>query len=275
MRDFLLVVLALAWLLGTWLRLYRQARFFQIEEYLSRRYLAWVWRNPKELLPRQPLMAWFVGSVFVMLSEAPDGVMPHAAAVFAALVASWPPRESEIKKPLVRTGRLKRILVIAAAVSTVVLLIALYLYDATLETRIAAFEIGTISALGMVLLLLAPLWLTLGNLLLQPYEAQLRRLYLRQARNVLALIQPKIVGITGSYGKTTTKVYLSELLNLRYRTYATPKSYNTLMGISLAINRDLADDFRTEYFISEMGAYVPRRDRTNLPADATGHRHRD
>ena len=45
-------------------------------------------------------------------------------------------------------------------------------------------------------------------------------------------------------------------MSVRYQTYATPKSYNTLMGISLAINRDLADDYRTEYFIIEMGAYV-------------------
>ena len=90
-----------------------------------------------------------------------------------------------------------------------------------------------------------------------PTKPLMRRLYLRRARRVLTQIQPKVIGITGSYGKTTTKVFLRDLLNLRYRTYATPKSYNTLMGISLAINRDLADDLRAEYFISEMGAYVP------------------
>ena len=84
----------------------------------------------------------------------------------------------------------------------------------------------------------------------------MRRRYLQQAANVLGQIRPKIIGITGSYGKTTTKNFLRDILSLRYHTYATPKSYNTLMGISLAINRDLADDYRTEYFISEMGAYV-------------------
>ena len=65
-----------------------------------------------------------------------------------------------------------------------------------------------------------------------------------------------MIGITGSYGKTTTKHFLRDILSARYHAYATPKSYNTLMGISLAINRDLVDDYRSEYFISEMGAYV-------------------
>ena len=108
----------------------------------------------------------------------------------------------------------------------------------------------------MALFLLAPVWLTAGNALMQPVEATLRRRYLRQAERALDKISPKIIGITGSYGKTTTKSFLRDIMSVRYQTYATPKSYNTLMGISLAINRDLVDDYRTEYFISEMGAYV-------------------
>ena len=257
MRDGLLVVLALAWLLGTWLRIYRQARFYQIEEYMSRRYLAWVWRNPNEMLPRRPLLAGLAGITLVTLLQMPRSNIVLAIAILSAIVSCYPPRAREIKKPLVLTGRMKRILVAAAAVSAVALLLALPLSHIALDTPNHALEVAALSALGMLLFLLTPVWLTLGNLLLQPYEAVMRRLYLKRARDVLTQIQPKVIGITGSYGKTTTKVFLRDLLNLRYRTYATPKSYNTLMGISLAINRDLADDFRAEYFISEMGAYVP------------------
>lgn len=257
MRESLFVVLASIWLVGTWLRIYRQARFYQIEEYMSRRYLNWVWRNSQELLPRRPLMAWFLGLVFALLIEAPDLVLPSMIAVFAAIVACIPPGEREIKKPLVRTGRLKRILASAVVLCTVALLAAISLALNFPEMAASPLETSALGTLGLVLFLLVPVWLTLGNLLLQPYEAQMRRIYMSQARDVLAQIQPKIIGITGSYGKTTTKVFLRDLMNLRYRTYATPKSYNTLMGISMAINRDLADDFRTEYFISEMGAYVP------------------
>ncbi len=66
-----------------------------------------------------------------------------------------------------------------------------------------------------------------------------------------------MIGITGSYGKTSTKSYLAHILNGRYHAYPTPKSYNTLMGVCLAINNDLADDHSIDYFIAEMGAYVP------------------
>ncbi len=257
MRDSLLAGIAIAWLLGTWLRVYRQARYYQIEEYMSRRYLAWVRRNPSEWLPRRPLLAWFAGVALVILLQSIDGGLTVAIAILSTLLACYPPKAREIKKPLVRTGRMKRILVAAAAVSTVAMLFAIVFSSSALDARDAIAEILTLSTLGMLLFLLAPLWLTLGNLLLQPYEAFMRRLFLKRARDVLSQVRPKIIGITGSYGKTTTKVFLRDLLNLRYRSYATPKSYNTLMGISLAINSDLADDFRTEYLISEMGAYVP------------------
>lgn len=257
MQDNLLPGLAIAWLLGTWLRVYRQARYYQIEEYMSRRFLAWVRRNPDEWLPRRPLLAWLAGMLALILLQSANGELPWAIAVLSTIVVCYPPRAREIKKPLIRTGRMKRILVAAVAVSTVSMAFASVYSSAALDSRDATFEIAALSALGMLLFLLAPIWLTLGNLLLQPYEAFMRRLYLNQARKVLSQVQPKIIGITGSYGKTTTKVFLRDLLNLRYRTYATPKSYNTLMGISLAINSDLAEDFRTEYLISEMGAYVP------------------
>jgi UDP-N-acetylmuramoyl-tripeptide--D-alanyl-D-alanine ligase len=48
-----------------------------------------------------------------------------------------------------------------------------------------------------------------------------------------------------------------QILNGRWRAYPTPKSYNTLMGICLAINNDLATDYSVDYFIVEMGAYIP------------------
>jgi UDP-N-acetylmuramoyl-tripeptide--D-alanyl-D-alanine ligase len=52
-------------------------------------------------------------------------------------------------------------------------------------------------------------------------------------------------------------MYLAQILNGRYHAYPTPRSYNTLMGICLAINNDVADNHRIDYFIAEMGAYVP------------------
>ena len=257
MHELLHIALAVIWLVGAWMRIYRQARLYQIEEYMSGRYLRWAWSYPRLLPPARPSAAWFLGlALGIVLGEAPDSIMPIVIATIAALVAAIPPRETEVKKQFVVTPRVKRILVGAYLLSTAAFapIVPASLTPAVVDTRFVLVVLT--STFGFVIFYLAPLWLVAGNLLMQPLEAFLRRRYLQQAKHVLASIGPKIIGITGSYGKTTTKSFLRDILGVRYRTYATPKSYNTLMGISLAINRDLADDYRTEYFISEMGAYV-------------------
>ena len=110
---------------------------------------------------------------------------------------------------------------------------------------------------GLALFLLAPLVLVIGNLLMTPVEAAFRRTFVNRARRALQEVNPVVIGITGSYGKTSTKTYLAHILNGRYHAYPTPKSYNTLMGVCIAINNDLADNHSIDYFIAEMGAYVP------------------
>jgi UDP-N-acetylmuramoyl-tripeptide--D-alanyl-D-alanine ligase len=61
------------------------------------------------------------------------------------------------------------------------------------------------------------------------------------------------VGITGSFGKTTTKVCAAAVAELRGPAYATPASYNTFLGVVRAINEGLSARHRT--LIAEMGAY--------------------
>lgn len=67
-----------------------------------------------------------------------------------------------------------------------------------------------------------------------------------------AMHDMKIVGITASYGKTGIKNIIAHLLKAKYKTYATPRSVNTLGGVIKDINEDLPDD--TEFYVVEMGA---------------------
>ncbi len=257
MSEFLLPVLAAIWLLGAWMRVYQQARFFQIEEYMSRRYLRWFRLRRSRLLPARPIAASILGlAIATLLAEAPESVAPVVAAILAAIAAVFPQRQGEMKKSFAVTARMKRLLGGAWIASAIAWILAFALSFTRLPLDASILRIIMTSAIGLTLYLSAPIWLVAGNMMLQPLEAALRRRYLRQAADTLGKIQPKVIGITGSYGKTTTKSFLRDILSARFNAYATPKSYNTLMGISLAINRDLADDYRTEYFISEMGAYV-------------------
>jgi len=61
-----------------------------------------------------------------------------------------------------------------------------------------------------------------------------------------------VIGITASYGKTSIKNYIEHLLKAKYKTYATPRSVNTLGGVMKDVNDDLPAD--TEVYVVEMGA---------------------
>ncbi|MDX1995736.1 MAG: UDP-N-acetylmuramoyl-tripeptide--D-alanyl-D-alanine ligase [bacterium] len=256
MQSLALAVLVLIWLGGTLVRIYRQARFYQIEEYMPLRYLRWTLAKRERILPQRTIVAGFLAAVLAFfLSEAPGSILPAVVAATASLVAVWPPDEGEIKKRFNRTPRATRLL--GAAFFTAVVLMAIGLWIvAALGLDAIEFQVIGVLVVGLVNYLFAPLHLIAGNTLMTPVEAFLRQRFINQARAVLAQIQPRVVGITGSYGKTTTKHFLSEILNGRYKTYPTPKSYNTMMGVCIAINKDLANDFSIEYFIVEMGAYI-------------------
>ncbi|NQY53432.1 MAG: UDP-N-acetylmuramoyl-tripeptide--D-alanyl-D-alanine ligase, partial [Campylobacteraceae bacterium] len=64
----------------------------------------------------------------------------------------------------------------------------------------------------------------------------------------------KIVAITASYGKTSIKNYLYQVLQHKFITYKTPRSVNTIAGIVLDVNKDLPAN--AEIYIAEAGARV-------------------
>lgn len=63
----------------------------------------------------------------------------------------------------------------------------------------------------------------------------------------------RAIGITGSYGKTSTKEFLYQTLKTKYRVLRTPESYNTVFGIAKVVDLELDNNY--DFFICEMGAY--------------------
>jgi UDP-N-acetylmuramoyl-tripeptide--D-alanyl-D-alanine ligase len=254
--NITIIILLVIWSVGAGLRTYRQARFYQIEEYMSLRYLRWIASARSRWLPTRPLVAWGIGTAMLfILTEAPGSFMPGVISVAAALAAVYPPDEGEVKKPFRPTARAKRLLAASFLLIAAAALAAAGLVNASGLDGDFAYALATLG--GFALFLAAPLWLVLSNLLMMPVEAAFRRQFIGRARRVLAEVRPRVIGITGSYGKTSTKTYLAHILNGRYRAYPTPKSYNTLMGLCIAINNDIADDRSIDYFVAEMGAYIP------------------
>ena len=254
MTELFSFLIALVWLGGTCLRVYRQARFFQIEEYMGGRYLRWLFSERARWMPTRPIAAGIIGSaVGVVLSEG-GSFIPSVIAIVAALAASYPPDEGEIKKAFRATPRAKRLLGAAFALAALLILPAAWFI---VSLHLGSFTPVLVGAAGWAVFMISPLLLVVGNWLMKPVEAAFRRMFINRARNALREVNPVVIGITGSYGKTSTKTYLAHILNGRYKAYATPKSYNTLMGVCFAINNDVANNHSIDYFICEMGAYVP------------------
>jgi UDP-N-acetylmuramoyl-tripeptide--D-alanyl-D-alanine ligase len=90
---------------------------------------------------------------------------------------------------------------------------------------------------------------------LKPYENRRAQTFVDQAVNRLARVHPRVVAITGSYGKTSTKNHVVDLLAVDGGVVATPRSFNNRAGLSRAINENLADG--TRVFVAEMGTYGP------------------
>lgn len=162
------------------------------------------------------------------------------------------------KKPLVYTPRLKRL---AGTLLVVLIMIWFFLIDfgynflpmrdfaAPFIRTDPYFMAFTLVAVDMMV----PLILYLGAWLLKPVEGIVHSGFKNQARNKLASMpELKIIAITGSYGKTSTKFVIHSFLKERMNVCVTPGSYNTPMGICKVINNDL--NAQHNVLILEMGA---------------------
>lgn len=103
----------------------------------------------------------------------------------------------------------------------------------------------------IVIFLCLPFCIALVHYLVLPIELLIKKYYIVKATKKLKNKKIIKIGITGSFGKTSTKNILKSLLEKKYKVCASPKNYNTEMGISKTILECLDDH---EVFIAEMGA---------------------
>jgi UDP-N-acetylmuramoyl-tripeptide--D-alanyl-D-alanine ligase len=102
-------------------------------------------------------------------------------------------------------------------------------------------------------LYLLPSVVDLALWILRPFERRQGDAWVERAMAKLDSVNPAVVAITGSYGKTTTKSYVAHLLSGSRRVVASPASFNNRMGLARAIKENLTPG--TEVFIAEMGTY--------------------
>lgn len=156
------------------------------------------------------------------------------------------------KKPLVWTARARRIYAVGVVLTLCVVGVceALFCNESTQRCLYVA-ALGLLGCYcGSHVIVLC------SNFCLKPVEKIITNRYVNDARRILkSMPDLKIIGITGSYGKTSTKHYLNHILSTQFDTLMTPGSYNTTLGVVRTV-RELLKPYN-EVFIVEMGAKNP------------------
>ena len=156
-----------------------------------------------------------------------DGMSEYGFVVviaYLALLFQW---YRGLDKPLVFTGRVKRFF--AALILFAIFLAVAFKHFAVVLPLFLAYFVS----------------MFIEKMLFNGFKVKAQK-------KIEAMENLTVVGITASYGKTSIKNYVEHLLKAKYKTYATPRSVNTLGGVMKDVNDDLPAD--TEVYVVEMGA---------------------
>lgn len=218
---------------GAWFFTVRyDVQMFQQNSYRHRRYLAWLKggnllahrRGWALLLPLLGLNHWTAWG---------------AVALMAWL--TWREASEHYRQPLVFTARVVRLYATCAVLAALALLAVRATYPA-----------ACYAAAGAVLLF-SGLFMLLADAVNMPLERAIGRWYYRDAQRRLRSMRGlRVVGITGSFGKTSTKNFLYRILSEKYNVLMTPGNYNTTLGVVRTIRERLRPQHQV--FLVEMGA---------------------
>ncbi len=253
MTVALICLLVLCAVDTVWQMLYL-LHMLQLTSYRNELFAAWGKEHEKEVLPARRLVGLVGLGVLLLCSVgrllwaevSPVVGVWIAVGLMAVTAATDFPRKA--KKPLVVTGRIKRMMV------TFGILALLVLGGVAALCWLTDFRLLGVGAVILLLwLLLIVAVIPLVNTLNHPIETAINNKFIREAKQILADHKTlKVIGITGSYGKTSTKYFLQSLLATQFNVLATPGSVNTPLGLVRVIRENMRASH--EIFLAEMGA---------------------
>lgn len=208
---------------------------YQLNSYFIEKHFRWFKHNWIQMLIQTILI---ILPIIVYFIKIPKNQILCSLLLLISVIYNIPKKKSKI--PLNITNRVKRLLITEIILGMLVL------------NNINRFLILKLCVLNIVL----PVLVIIANIINKPIESLIKQKYINQAKNILKQMPNLIViGITGSYGKTSVKNYLYKLLSTKYEVLVTPKNYNTTMGVVKTIRESLKPIHQV--FICEMGATHP------------------
>ena len=209
------------------------------------RYINWVISNFKKVFILPELLAFLI--VFL---KSYDFKIIACSFVLIYIISyiyySNVIKHEQTKKPLVYTPRIKRLYTTLTILYILMILPTFIHYSDVCVYKFYLFF--------AIMVLLLPFFVLIANIINRPIEKLVFLHFKRLATTKLnSMTSLKKIAITGSYGKTSCKNALNDILNVKYNSFATEKSFNTMNGLMISINNKL-DKF-TDIFIAEMGAF--------------------
>lgn len=155
-------------------------------------------------------------------------------------------KHEQVKKPLAFTGRIKRMCVTIFILYLIPILMIFLTFNQDL-VFIYYFIVGSLIYFNYYIVYLA-------NIINKPVEKLVYWHYKNKAnRKLKSLSKMEVIAVTGSYGKTSTKNIISDILNVKYIAFPTPQNFNTNYGLIRTINEYI--DKYNDYFVAELGAF--------------------
>lgn len=210
------------------------------------RYLKWIKNNYKFIL------FWY-DLAFVLIFLLNFICKPKVLSVFVGLyylviayLLKKHQKQEQVKIPLAFTSRIKRLCVTVL----ILYLIPIYFMFTNYNENFSSIYYLILGAL----IYLNYFIVYIANIINIPVEKCVYLYYKSKAVNKLkSLNNTEVIAVTGSYGKTSTKNIISDILNVRYTAFPTPKNFNTNYGLIRTINEYI--DKYNDYFIAELGAF--------------------
>lgn len=207
---------------------------FQLNSYFFSKHSRWMKTNWKSLA---------IQEAFIIIAGACFN-WPVAVAIILAISILYNIPKKKSKIPLKFTQRVIRLFVTEAILCT----LTCALCGLSPENPLT---IGFI--IGIVLNILSPIIGIVANIINKPIENAIKQWYINDAKKILrSMPNLTIIGVTGSYGKTSVKNFLAKTLSEKYEVLVTPKNYNTTMGVVKTIRENLTP--LHQIFVCEMGA---------------------
>ncbi len=217
----------------------RHLQMLQQSSYFPSRYLKWL-KTAWSLRTLWSIVAFGLAFLTVFFSYSPVYLVLVALVCLVRIPRAKSDYKHSIKK-LVFTARVKR---------QYALCCLLCVAPGVLGW---AFHLQWLIYIGMLLAYATPLTCLVAWTILQPLEKSISAWYVNDAKKMLRAHKGlRVIGITGSYGKTSTKYILGRILKEKYNVLITPESYNTPMGIVRTVRGSLRPE--TQIFVAEMGA---------------------